>query len=864
MVSKHFTFVLAFLLISFYHNCQTNNNDFDSIRKYSYYYFEKEDLTTSLRYFKKLINIHENNVKLDTNIYLDDYVMYIKNFYRLSFYNDCIRLSSKLLNKIEIWYGKNHIYYIWILDLKLSFFLEIGNNQKAIALIKESLELKSEIYGEDSYEFISSLHILGIIFQNNDKIALATDLFLDVLKKLKKINKKNDSLYFSTLNSLCAIYFEMGQLNKAKSFSDESFNAIKNNIILPTSLKLSIYQNRALIFTELKNKEEALKNFNYALELSKKTEIGFFKLNELIQSLFFSSIKLDRFDISDKIIKTFSSNKDFYSLASKGFAEEEVSYINSINYNDLLIFTNYSVFRFKENTFLTTQSFNNLLNYKTLSINVLQNVKREIKLNNDTILLKLFEEWKISKNQLAKLYELSENELLQKGIDIKKLEENTLLIEQELSRNLKSIKNIQSEYNWLNIQNKLKKDEVYIEFLYLPGFDFDKVEVKDSSRYIAYIIKAESTEPEFVLFENGRELNGELFEKYANNTFGNSKNNIDEASYISFWKPLDQKIKDKNTIYLALDGVFNKINFNTLYDPEKKKYLVETHEINYVTNTIDFINTKNSSESKTPNITNAILFGNPNFDFVPTSSKNEELTFISSISRDIPSFMVDSLTRGLNVKRLPETKKEVENIAQLLKNKNISTTSYLDIEATEENLKNCVSPSMLHIATHGYFFEDEKLIKDDKMKLMGYDKEKFRLNPMLRSGLLLSGANASLSGKQLDGAENGILTSYEASYLNLENTELVVLSACETGLGKIVNGTGVYGLRKSIKDAGAKNIIMSLWKVDDKITQEFMTTFYLNWFSGITIKEAFNKTQLEIKSKYPQPYYWGAFILSEF
>ena len=130
----------------------------------------------------------------------------------------------------------------------------------------------------------------------------------------------------------------------------------------------------------------------------------------------------------------------------------------------------------------------------------------------------------------------------------------------------------------------------------------------------------------------------------------------------------------------------------------------------------------------------------------------------------------------------------------------------------------------------------------------------------MRTGLLLSGANEALKNGELFG-DNGILTARELSLIDLTGTKLVVLSACETGTGAISIGEGVEGLRRAVFDAGARNIIASLWKVDDNVTQEFMTTFYSTWLSGKTIREAFNETQLIIKDKYPQPYYWGAFVL---
>ena len=134
---------------------------------------------------------------------------------------------------------------------------------------------------------------------------------------------------------------------------------------------------------------------------------------------------------------------------------------------------------------------------------------------------------------------------------------------------------------------------------------------------------------------------------------------------------------------------------------------------------------------------------------------------------------------------------------------------------------------------------------------------------MLNSGLLLAGVSNYFRSNKGSNIDDGILTAYEATTLNLDDTDLVVLSACETGLGRIEAGEGVYGLQRAFKIAGAKTILMSLWKVSDEVTQLLMTTFYEHWLTSGDKREAFVKAQKKIKSLHPAPYYWGAFIMVE-
>jgi CHAT domain-containing protein len=193
----------------------------------------------------------------------------------------------------------------------------------------------------------------------------------------------------------------------------------------------------------------------------------------------------------------------------------------------------------------------------------------------------------------------------------------------------------------------------------------------------------------------------------------------------------------------------------------------------------------------------------------------------------------------------------------------VQMRQFISDEATEANIKAVNNPQVLHIATHGYFLSDVSLASDNSHGLGNMDARTIMENPLLRSGLLFAGAKQAFVKDQqaATDAEDGVLTAYEAMNLDLENTDLVVMSACETGLGVTTNGEGVYGLQRAFQVAGAKSVLMSLWTVSDEATKQLMIAFYENWLAGKTPHEAFRLSQLTIRQTFPEPFYWGAFVM---
>lgn len=223
--------------------------------------------------------------------------------------------------------------------------------------------------------------------------------------------------------------------------------------------------------------------------------------------------------------------------------------------------------------------------------------------------------------------------------------------------------------------------------------------------------------------------------------------------------------------------------------------------------------------------------------------------------------------RGLNFDPLPGAEKEGEVIKEVSDTMDRNTAIFSQRVAEEKLLREMSAPpEVLHIATHGFFLkEDQKL----KKRLQGLSRGSSSVpppadNPLLRAGLAFAGlnANASMLG-EIDTDNDGVLTAMEVLSLDLTGTQLVVLSACETGLGEIHEGEGVYGLRRSFQEAGVKNVINSFWEVSDAGTQLLMTKFYDKLLAGMPAREAMREARLEMLDdvQWSAPFYWSAFVM---
>lgn len=318
-------------------------------------------------------------------------------------------------------------------------------------------------------------------------------------------------------------------------------------------------------------------------------------------------------------------------------------------------------------------------------------------------------------------------------------------------------------------------------------------------------------------------------------------------------RPLRQLLGETRTVFLSPDGALHLLPFGALVD-EQDRYLLETFTFIYLTTGRDLL----WLGGRPPAQGTPVIVANPAFG---EAAEIQSARSAGIALRPEPRRTVE--LAGMQFTPLPGTAAEARALEKVFPQATVLTGA----EATETALKGLHRPSFLHIATHGFFLEDKREMSlspggEVELRLPGYRQSQDMVgvkNPLLRSGLAFTGAN-----RRQEGAEDGLLTALEAAGLDLWGTQLVVLSACETGVGDVQNREGVYGLRRAMVMAGAESQVMSLWKVGDEATRDLMVAYYKRLLNGEGRAEGLRQAQLAMlwSKKHSHPFYWAGFIMS--
>lgn len=489
----------------------------------------------------------------------------------------------------------------------------------------------------------------------------------------------------------------------------------------------------------------------------------------------------------------------------------------------------------------TGKLYDLVLSSKGVLLEAVRQTKAGISITTDTLLNQKQSRYSYNKNLLARYYRSGQKE---DWMDVGSLETETEALEKEISRAV--LANQPKKPTWQQIQIALKPGEAAVEIVRFRLWDSTRTPGKlfgtwrDSVYYAALILTPASVAPQLVVLPNGRALEGPYLQAYRTDI---QRHTYDVDSYRQFWQPIQQAVAGVKTIYFSPDGVYHQINLGTLRNTETGYFLSEEVDIHLVENTQTLVDTLKTQ----PRSTTIALIGYPDYQQVSISQKKESPA--ATLYYNLLDF-----DRGNDLfPSLPGTKEEVTSIQNIATQQGWTAQLLTDGEASEENVKKIKNTRVVHIATHGYFLKDTSKIALTKRAL-------------LNTGLVLAGALDSTNKKNLQ-IDDGFLTAYEVAGLPLKGTELVTLSACETGLGLIRNGNGVFGLQRAFLAAGAENVLMSLWRVNDLVTKELMEKFYRYWLvDGLKKQEALSKAQKDIRETSVQlshPYYWGGFVLTQ-
>lgn len=441
-------------------------------------------------------------------------------------------------------------------------------------------------------------------------------------------------------------------------------------------------------------------------------------------------------------------------------------------------------------------------------------------------------------------------------------------IEKELLRDNVSYSKLKKYFEvcWKDIKKKLHKGQVAIEFTRLPKIKNNNF--TGDFEYAAIILSPDFNYPEVVTLFDKTE-----FIECFNETVENTQQLYESKTFSKLiWGNLAKYLKGCNDVYFSPDGVLHQIAIEYLPDYDNpEKQISDRFNLYRLSSTREL-----ALDNRSKILRSGTIYGGIIYDSDPETMLAESRKYEKATSRGIETYynVADSLSSARSRRGyLKQTLIEAENLDSLLKSSGYNAILITGNEATEESFKNISGKEkgILHIATHGFYWEadeaDYNASINERLMFMcqtGNNARKYIEDKALtRTGLLMAGANNVLSGKKIpEDVDDGILTAKEIADLDLRDLDLVVLSACQTGMGDI-SGDGVFGLQRGFKKAGANSILMSLWDVDDEATQILMTEFYKNYLGGMSKQEALNTAQKVLRETpgFEDPYYWAAFIL---
>ena len=824
----------------------------------------------------------ENAVRLyqsipDTNSlgYARALAYYAESISNFGDYDLAIELNKEALLVTQNNGYENHPDNALIINNQGYYYTVYGDFVSSLPYIESATCLRKTTLGQDHPEYSFSLSNLAVAYQCTGDYEHALENALQSLYVAEVSDGKESLTYALSLRALSGIYNSIGDLDSGLKAASESMNIIKS--IYGTNHYEYIYAliDVAECYDESKQYEKAIECLTLALEvltveydLENETAAYVYELlSDEYCSIGNYSKALHYIEISLKIKSSIlgqSSEKYLHSLSSLINIKHKVgicdvksitkytytlgdivkkAFSNLTSYRRKLLWSNYKEWfvdylptyvNKHKNDSLNAVLFDASLLSKGILLSTEQELSTLISSRGDKLLNEIYEDYRQT-NMLLNVLENSPFE--EHFLNIDSLKYRISDLETILMSRSKEFGDFTSNFNirWKDIKGKLTSNSIAIEFV-------EYTNENDEKAYCALTLKSGYEYPHLIQLCTEKEIKRISPKLYYLSL---------DLSDLLFSK-LETELSGVKKVYFAPAGIFYNIAIESLPFKNLNKRFGDKYQTFRLSSTRELVRTKNNSRT---HISSAIYGG---------------IKYDDQLNAHIE---LDTLRAGFSY--LPESLEEANVVAEILQSGNNFVQLFTGLNGTESSVKS-ISGSLLshlHIATHGFY------VNDNEVSIYAKSFPTLALNitddieelSMQRSGLLFSGANITCT-KEL--YNDGILTSAEISNLNLTNINLVVLSACQTGLGEI-STEGVWGLQRGFKKAGVGSIIMSLWNVNDYSTRIMMEAFYRALNSGKSIVDSFNvainkvrrfKGKIDIdgqKTKvcFSDPQYWAPFIL---
>ena len=738
--------------------------------------------------------------------------------------------------------GEQHPHFAQDLNNLAMLYLSVGDYTAAEPFFKQALEIHRAVLGEQHPHFAQSLNNLAALYRSMGDCAAAEPLYRQAMEIRRVVLGERHPDFAQSLNNLAALYDSMGDYAAAEPLFKQAME-IRRVVLgeqhpdFATNLN-----NLAGLFAATNREADARKMMEQALV------------------------------IDDRMIG------QMFSISSES---QRASYLKTIRYH-LDMFLSLVTQSFSSSPEAARSGLSLILRRKAIEAEAMA-TQRDVVLGGKypEIAPRLREIATIRAQIAQKTFAGPGKEGLQAHKQLlAEWNARKERLEAEVARQVPEM-NLEQKLRSIDHQvvaMKMPAGATLVEFVRFDVCDFKAVSARGESiwkpaQYLAFTMSA--GEPEGVemidlgeaepidqMIATFREIiTGEQEDR--NRVPGKSPSSARRATgedvgiqlRETIFTPLLKAIGNRKRLLISPDGDLTRLPFEVLPTDDGRR-LIDEYRISYLGAGRDVVRFEFTSNRQPAR---SLVAADPDFDLGAKAMPAATVASAGRRSRDFKS-------KAIVFSRLPGTRLEGENIAAML-----DAELWLDSRVLDACLKTSQSPCILHLATHGFFLEDQK--RDPNEERIGLGAMSFgdsgmeRLvgsrfeNPLLRSALALAGVNTWLeNGELMEEAEDGLLTAEDVTGLDLLDTELVVLSACETGLGEVRVGEGVFGLRRAFVLAGAKTLVMSLWKVPDEQTRELMEDFYHRILSGQPRADALREAQLALRAKHPEPLYWGAFI----